>query len=627
MFSHSWIFERKEANHTTMSSIKLRFSYSSRLVYWEVVQLWCVLIAVVVVNGCTDILVTPGASVDSSPLIAYNADAVELFGIVYHYPASVTHNTAPYGMSMRRPIYDWDSGVYLGDIPEANQTYNVVGNGNDQGLIIGESTFGGIASLSQSDGIMDYGSLIYVTLQRAKTCREAIEIMSTLMDTHGYYSSGESFSLMDYTGEVWMMEVIGRGMTYGKKGAVWVALRIPDGTVAAHANQARITTFPRDDPEHCLYAHDVVDVAVHYGLYPAEADPLDFSFSDVYCPLDFVNARQGEARVWSVFSQIVDPAENFESKYQDYATGQDLTHRMPLYVKPYQKLSASDVMRLMASHYEGTVLDARVDVGAGIFAAPYRPRPLVWHWNETQYHNERSIGTPKTGWSLVAQVRPWMPRVLSAVLWFACDDSSTAPRVPLYTASTRIAKPYAGRGPQDGVPSPLLKLNLGKAFWVQNMVSNLAYSRWSDIYPVVRHKIESIQDELEQLVAIVDVRALQVYENQGTQKAVDYVTHFTVNTGQKLHQTWLDFYGQLFVQFRDMYTIVPKPGNPLCGCEANEPGLSEATKRRIIQETGDHYKVWGDTSDQPDVSTVTADPAHHKQRQTQRQAVVKKRYH
>ncbi|KAL7555908.1 hypothetical protein ACA910_010856 [Epithemia clementina (nom. ined.)] len=581
--------------------------------------IWKLLLVLKAVSACTDILVTPGASTDSSAMIAYNADSPSLFGVVYHYPAvnqsngkdnnnnNNNNNNNGNGPTKMRKIYDWDSGVYLGEIAEANQTYHVVGNTNEHGLVIGESTFGGIAYLQQTDGILDYGSLIYVTLQRSKTCREAIHVMNNLLDTYGYYSEGESFSLADYyTGEVWMMELVGRGMTYGKKGAVWVAQRIPDGMVAAHANQARIRTFNRNDPHNFLYAPDVVDVAIHYGLYPANADPLDFSFSDVYGPLDFLNARQGEARVWSIFSQIVDPAEQFQANYQLYALGENLTHRMPLYVRPYRKLSAMDVMNLMASHYEGTPLDSSVDVGAGLFASPYRPRPLVWEWNGTTYHNERSIATAKTGWSFVAQIRPWMPPPLSGLIWFACDDSSTAPRAPIYSASTRIAKPYAGQGTQDGVLAPLLQFDLTKAFWVQNMVSNFAYSRWKDVYPQVRHKIQTIQRRFESMVAATDQRALELYQSSGDEinglnEAVECVTKFSVVASNQLHQQWLAFYGELFVQFRDMYTIVPKPEDPACGCEISEPGLSEETKRRIVTETGDHYKVLGSGDVQPDI--------------------------
>lgn len=539
-----------------------------------------------VAHACTDVLVTPGASSDGSSMIAYNADSPTLYGSLYHYPRTSAGNAT----SKQRKVFDWDSGAYLGLIDEAEGTlYNVVGNSNEYGLVIGESTFGGVQPLSagQLGAKMDYGSLIYITLQRSKTVLEAIQTMVDLMDTYGYASSGESFSLADRSGQVWMMEVISRGNEL-KRGAVWVAVRIPDGSVAAHANQARITTFPRDDPANCLYADDVVDVAIHYGLYPVGSDPLRFSFSDTYDPLHFVSVRQGEARVWSLFSHLV---PGFEAQYQDYALGRNLSHRMPLYVTPASKLTVLDVMNLMNSHYENTILDSSQDVGSGVFASPYRPRPLVWELNGTTYHNERSVATAKTGWNFVAQVRPWMPPELSALVWFAVDDSSTSYRTPVYGSATAVPKPYVGKGAQDGITTPLMQFDLTKAFWVQNMVSNLCYSRWSDVYPVVRTRIDALQAGLMQLTARVDQRALEVYRDKGPEEAVAYVTQFGCNIGMTLHRKWLRFYGELFVRFRDYYTIIPDEGEPVCGCQAKEPGMSESVRYRIVRETGSHYEV------------------------------------
>uniref|UniRef100_A0A7S3LFR9 Dipeptidase n=1 Tax=Amphora coffeiformis TaxID=265554 RepID=A0A7S3LFR9_9STRA len=554
----------------------------------------CAVLLLCLTQACTDILVTPGASHDGA-MIAYNADSPTLFGYLYHYPASQN----PPGTI--RSVYDWDSGVYLGDIPEVAETYNVIGNTNEHGLVIGETTFGGVME-QNTEGKIDYGSLIWITLQRAKTCREAIALMDELVNTYGYYSEGESFSLADHSGEVWILEMIGKGNDF--KGAVWVAQRIPDGSVAAHANQARITTFDRDDPDNFMYAADVVDIAVHYGLWDKDADESTFSFSDVYAPLNFLSARQGEARVWSIFSQIL--GEDFAANYLNYARGTDLTRRMPLYITPPQKLTVKDVSHLLTSHYENTPLDSSVDVGAGIFGSPYRPRPLAWNYNNTLYHNERSVATPKTGWSFVAQIRLGMPAPLSCVTWFASDDSSTAPRVPFYSSSTAVSPAFAGKGAQDGVTEPILQFDLTKAFWVQNMVSNLCYSRWRDIYPVLRRKIDDLQDQFAHQIAISDQRALQLYNDKGVEAAVKYLTLVSVNAGNKLHSAWMEFYGQLFVTYRDFYTIVPKPEEPSCGCDAIEPGLSPETQRRIVQETADHYKVQDDSKDHPDLLRTTA---------------------
>ena len=412
------------------------------------------------------------------------------------------------------------------------------------------------------------------------------------MDTYGYYSEGESISIADSTtGEVWIMEVIGRGDSYGTKGAVWVARKVPDGLMTAHANQARITTFPRNDPENCLYTPDVVEVAIHYGLYPADKDPLDFSFSDTYDPVVFANARFSEARVWSIFSQAADKDGTFQLKYQDYASGRDLKSRMPLFIEPYKKLSAFDVMNLMNSHYEGTELDGSMDVGGGIFGDPHRPRPLTWEYEGKTYFNERTVAIERTGWNFVAQLRPDMPRELSVLIWFASDDTSTSPRVPVYAASTKVAEPYAGKGTQDGVPAPMMKLDLTKAFWVQNMVSNLAYWRWKDAYPIVREKIDNMHFDFLRRIKATDISAKALYESKSPEEAIDYVTKESVKMAEHLHYTWMNFYGELFVRFRDFSTIVEDKENTRCGCNVQQPGIDEQMKKRIVMETGTHYEV------------------------------------
>lgn len=560
------------------------------------------------VNACTDILVTPGASIDGSAMISYNADSPVLMGMLYHYPANNVsastltndNNSTEPEQQRARSIYDWDSGKYLGTIMEDTNmpTYNVVGNTNEYGLVIGETTFGGVSILAwnQTAGILDYGSLIYITLQRCQTVQCSIQTMSSLMDQYGYVSGGESFSLADrITGQVWIMEIISRGNTYNNSqlGSVWVAQRIPDGMVSAHANHARITTFPRNDPFNCLYSDDVIDVAIHYGLYTLNDnnDPLQFSFSDVYHPLSFISARQGEARVWSIFSQIADTDGTFQNEYEQYALGYDITtKRMPLYIKPYKKLSLQDISHLMSSHYENTITDPSIDVGSGLYGSPYRPRPLEWTYDNQMYHNERTVAIEKTGWNFIGQIRMNMPILLSTIIWFACDDSSTSPRVPIYSSSTRLSDAYyLGQSIQDGVKQPILQFNINYAFWIQNMVSNLAYSRWNDIYPIVKAKIDSIHDGFEQNIKIVDEHALEMYNNNHIDDAINYVTFYSVNAGNTLQKLWMEFYGELFVKFRDFVTIVAKDND--LGCEAIESGFTYTMKKRIVDETGDHYRV------------------------------------
>lgn len=530
-------------------------------------------------NSCSNILVTPGASKDGSAMIAYNADSANLMGMVYHYPAK---ESIPEGTT--RDVYEWDTGKYLGAIPEASETYNVVGNINEHGLVIGETTFGGLAQLtSQPNALIDYGSLIYITLQRSTNARDAIRTIADLLDTYGYYSEGESFSIADKN-EVWHMELIGRGRD--KVGAVWVAMKIPDGYVGGHANQARITTFPQNDADNCLFSDDVVDFARDIGLY--EGSDEDFSFSDTYDPVTFEGARFSEARVWSMFSALSD--ESFQSQYADYAMGANLTNRMPLFIQPLSKLSISDVYDRFSNHYEDSPLDFSSDAGAGHGHSPNRPRPLTWDYQKVTYLNERSIATPQTGWNYVAQVRGWLPRELAAVMWFGADDSSTAPRVPVYGCATQLSPAYAGVGPQDGVPNLVLNFDLTKAFFVQNMVSNLAYSRWDVIYPVLSNRLREVRELFHSQTMIVETEALQLYHTHGKEVAVEHLTAATVRFGDEMQSLWFQFYGELFVRFRDGYDIVPDVDNTECECEVKNVEFSDDWKSRIVQETGTHYE-------------------------------------
>ncbi|MDR1584921.1 MAG: C69 family dipeptidase, partial [Prevotellaceae bacterium] len=366
--------------------------------------------------ACTNFLVGRKVSADGSTFITYSADSYYLFGALYHYPAAV------YPEGSMLDIYEWDSGKYLGKIKQVEKTCSVIGNMNEHQLSIGETTFGGRPELVDTTGIMDYGSLIYVTLQRARTAREAIRVMTDLVAEYGYCSSGETFSIADPY-EVWILEMIGKGS--GNKGAVWVALRMPEDCVSAHANQARITTIPFEDKENCMYSEDVVVFAREKGYFTGRNK--DFSFSDVYNPLDYTALRVCEARVWSFFRQINPEME----RYITYIKG-ETKERMPLWIKPVDKLSAQNLKDLMRDQYEGTPLDITTGIGAGPFKSKLRHSPLTFTVDSAEYVHERPIATQQTGFSFVAQMRNWLPDYIGGVLWFGVDDAACSLYVPMY---------------------------------------------------------------------------------------------------------------------------------------------------------------------------------------------------
>jgi dipeptidase len=508
--------------------------------------------------ACTNFLITKGASNNGSTFITYAADSHTLYGELYFWQA------ASYANGAMLQVYEWDSGKFLGEIPQVSNTYRVVGNMNEHSLAIGETTFGGVEQLIDTTGIIDYGSLIYITLQRAKNAREAIKVMTELVAKYGYHSSGESFSIAD-PDEVWILEMVGKGtkIQYDKKnksatnlnkGAVWVARRIPDGYVSAHANQSRIQTFPWSNgitsisseeidkifnPEvETIYASDVAQIATELGLYNGKAE--EFSFSDTYNPLDFGGARACEARVWSFFKSV----NNEMWKYQDHAMGYDLDNRMPLYIKPDGKISFEHVAKMMRDHYEGTKMDMTSDIGAGPFKLPYRWRPMSWSVDDEQFVHERAIATQQTGFWFIAESRNDMPRTLSGILWFGIDDASTSCLTPIYSCSARIPEEYAvGNG-------DLLTYSDNAAFWVFNRVTNFAYLR----YDLISQDVINLQKELEskyvELVELVDEHVKKLYlENKD--KAIEFVTDFSVNTASATVKRWKELDRYLLVKYID----------------------------------------------------------------------------
>jgi dipeptidase len=530
--------------------------------------------------ACTNFLVTPGASVNGASMITYAADSHVLYGELYFRPA------ADYPPGTMLDVYEWDTNRFLGRIPQVSHTYSVVGNMNEHQVAIGETTYGGRYELVDTTGIVDYGSLMYITLQRARTAREAIIIMGELVETYGYHSSGESFSIAD-PNEVWIMEMIGKGTTlvtqdgrtYNKdKGAVWVAIRIPDGYVCGHANQARIRQFPLDDPENCLYAPDVISFAREKGYYQGPDET--FSFSDTYAPVDFSGARFCDIRVWSFFKDINSDMQ----QYYDYVKGEDLDNRMPLFIKPNRKLSNKDMMNFMRDHLEGTELDMSKDAGAGPFGLPYRWRPLTWEYNGKTYVNERATATQQTGFSFVAECRPMKPDWLGGILWFGVDDAASTTYVPMYCGMTRVPESYAvGNG-------DLLTYSETSAFWAFNFVSNFTYLR----YNAMIKDVQKVQTELESKfikeVAAIDAAA-EVLNETDPDLAREFITNYSVNMGNYTVQRYKELGQFLLVKYIDGNIkkeengqfLRTKEGYPM---NPDQPGYPEQWKEAVVKDAG-----------------------------------------
>lgn len=545
-------------------------------------------------TSCTNFLISKGASVDGSTMITYAADSHVLYGELYHWPAG-THKEGSL-----LDIYEWDTGKFLGQIKQVAKTYNVVGNINENQVAIGETTYTGRTELQDTTGIMDYGSLIYVALQRATSARDAIRIMTNLVKEYGYYSTGESFSIADKN-EVWILELIGKGP--GNKGAVWVAVRIPDGYISGHANHARITNFPISNkktsisskyidsdkylfkPElQYIYAEDVVTFAKEKGYF--EGEHINFSFSDAYAPLDFGAARFCEARVWAGFNRV-----NAEmGKYVDYAMGKDLTTRMPLYIKPDKKLSVHDVMELMRDYYQGTPMDMTKDVGAGPYGNIVRWRPLTWEVDGVTYFNERAISTQQTGFSFVSQMRSWLPDPIGGIHWFGVDDTYSTVYNPIYCGSTEVPETYAvGNG-------NIMEFSENAAFWVFNQVSNFAYTQYNMISPEIREKQKELEMGFFEKVKEVDQYAKTLYQKD-TEGAVKYITDFSVKTADNTVMTWKKLYQDLFVKYMDgnvKTKAEPKKNYKYVVPNLEQPGYSEAWYEFIIKQTGDKFKYEGD---------------------------------
>ena len=592
----------------------MKFTSSTTLTACLTAGLLC-LPSVPEADACTNILVSKGASADGSCMISYAADSHTLFGELYFRPAA----DWPEGAML--DVREWDTGKYLGQIPQVRHTYQTVGNMNEHQLIIGESTFGGRPELYDSTGIMDYGSLIYVALQRARTAREAIDIIVDLADTYGYCSSGESFSIADKD-EVWVMELIGKGFRASedgnaRKGIVWVARRLPDGYICAHANQSRISTFPLDDPENCLYSPDVISFAREMGYFDGRDE--DFSFCDAYNPLNFGSMRGCEARAWAAFNILCDGQFTFEDEngnlvtrnsydYIDYAMGYDASKRFPLFVRPERKLTVKDVADVMRDHFEGTPMDMTTDIGAGGNALPYRWRPMEFEYEGQLYVNERAIATQQTGFWFVGQSRGWLPDVIGGLLWFGTDDAATSYLTPIYTNITKVPECFAeGNG-------SILEYSPTSAFWMCNRVANSCYRMYNIMAPVVREKADSFEEGQMAVIPDIDSQALDLYRkaldipkrqirrNDEVAKVPgpftevkDFLTDYSVETAQGIFREWTALETFLLLKFMDGNVKAQNPDGSFVTNGYSDripdgitnPGYTEKWKEAVVRDHGD----------------------------------------
>ena len=567
-------------------------------------------------NTCTNVIVSQGASKDGSVLVSYAADSHYLYGELYYHPA------ADWKPGTMLKVFDWDTHRYLGEIEQVEHTYRTVGNMNENQVIITETTWGGRPELEDKRGGIDYGSLIYITLQRAKTAREAIDIIVELANKYGYASEGETFSIADKK-EAWIMELIGKGMNIRNnvninKGIVWVAMRVPDGAICAHANQARIGKFPLNDPDNCLYAPDVIRFARRKGYF--EGEDKDFSFKKAYCPVDFGTVRGCDARAWSAFNILTDGWFSFYDEngnavtrdaylYLDYVMGNNLDGDFPLFVFPRKKVGVKDIADVMRDHFEGTPMDMTQDIGAGGNSLPYRWRPMEWEFDGKTYVNERAIATQQTGFWMVGQARNYVPDVVGGILWFGTDDAATSYLTPIYTSTTRVPECFReGNG-------DLLHYSATSSFWINNRISNACYKMYNIMAPHVRAKADAFErDQMERRTHSVDSMAVVMYNqvvvglqkklsSKGTvmisgepyKKITKYLTDYTVNTAQDQFQTWSKLEEELLVKYIDGNVKPQNPDGSFRHSEYSEgvpekiewPGYTELWKETVAQEHGE----------------------------------------
>lgn len=519
--------------------------------------------------ACSNLIVGKKASVDGSVMVSYNADDYGMFGHLCHYPAG----THPKGTM--RQIYDWDSGVYHGEIEEAPVTYNVIGNINEFQLSIGETTYGGREEMVDSTGILDYGSLIYVTLQRAKTAREAISVMTSLVEKYGYNSEGETFSICD-PNEAWIMEMQGTGA--GSKGVVWVAMRIPDDAICAHANQSRIGKFNMKDKKNVLYSKNVISYARKMGWFNGKDS--DFSWKNTYAFPDFSGRRFCDARVWSFFNHY---ADDFD-RYLPWALGKDKdAEDMPLWIVPNRKLSVADVENGMRDHYEGTALALdTTSIGGGIYEMPYRPTPLTFTVGGKQYFNERPISTQQTAFTFVSQLRSWLPREIGGVLWFGNDDANMVTYTPVYCGNTVQPACYNTKG------ADAVTFSSDNAFWLCNMVSNMVYPRYSQLFPELKAVRDSLETSYFASQTSIEKQAADLYQTDKA-AALKLLNNYSNAKADEMLASWKHLATRIIVKYNDMAVKKEKDGKLLQS--VTRPGYPISFGRKLVKETGDWYAV------------------------------------
>ena len=533
------------------------------------------LIAATGAMACTNFIVGKKASADGSVICSYSADSYGMFQGLVHYPA------AKHPKGSMRQVYDWDTNKYGGEILEAEETYNVIGNINEWQVTIGETTFGGREEMVDTTGIIDYGSLIYIALQRSKTAREAIDVMTSLVEKYGYNSEGETFTICD-PNEAWIMEMMGcasdRKVEKGR--TVWVALRIPDDMICGHANQSRITKFNMKDKENVRYSKNVVSYARKMGWFTGKDE--DFSYNAAYAAPDFSGRRICDARVWQFFNRYADGMD----RYIPWAEGKDANAEvMPLWVKPNKKLTVADVETAMRDHFEDTPFSLDNDMGGGIWEMPYRPTPLYYKVDGKEYFNERPVSTQQAGFVFVSQMRSWLPRQVGGCFWFANDDGNMVPFTPVYCCATESPRPYNTPGADD------LNFSMDNAFWVQNWVSNMVYPRYSMLFPSLKEVRDSLDNSYFRAQKEVEDKAILLDEAARTK----FLTAYTAEKADQMLTRWRQLATYLIVKYNDM-TVKPEENGQFTrtkyglGSTVKRPGYSQKYARELVKQTGEKFQ-------------------------------------